>query len=162
MKLSEKDILLLGELQKNCRQSLKKISRKLGMSITTAFERMKKLEKEGVITGYKAILDPEKTDNDATAYILVRMEYFHNPNMEPLSQRDVASEIARIPGIVEVHIIAGEWDMLVKARGKTIRDIANLVIDKMRKIRGIGRTLTCDSWVKIKETTELNLPRTMK
>jgi len=162
MKLNEKDILLLEELQKDCRQSLKKMSRKLGMSITTAYERMKKLEEEGVIKGYKAVLDPEKTENDATAFILIRMEYFHNPDMEPLSQRDVAKEIARIPGVMEVHIIAGEWDMIVKARGQTIKEIGNLVIDKMRKIRGIGRTLTCDTWVTVKESMDLNLPKIIK
>jgi DNA-binding Lrp family transcriptional regulator len=157
MKLDEKNIVLLNELQKNCRQSLKKLSRKTGMSITTVYERMKKLEREGVIKGYKAILDPDKTGNEAIAFILVRMEYFHTPDMEPLSQREVAKKIAQIPGVMEVHIIAGVWDMLVKARGKTIKDIGNLVIDRLRKIRGIGRTLTCDAWVTTKESTELNL-----
>ena len=162
MKLDEKDILLLDELQNDCRQSLKKMARKLNMSITTLYERMKKLEKEGVITGYKAILDPDKTDNESTAFILIRMEYFHNPDMEPLSQREVAKQISKIPGVMEVHIIAGDWDILVKARGKTIKEIGNLVIDRLRKIRGIGRTLTCDTWVTVKESPELNLPKTMK
>jgi len=157
MKLNKKDIALLKELQKNCRQSLKKLARKLGMSITTVHERMKKLEREGVIKGYKAILDPEKTGNDVVAFILVRMEYFHSPNGDPLSQRQIAKKIALIPHVSEVHIIAGEWDMIVKARGKNVKDIGNFVIDRLRKIRGIGRTLTTESWVVVKESTEINL-----
>jgi Lrp/AsnC family leucine-responsive transcriptional regulator len=158
MKLNKKDIALLDELQKNCRQSLKKLSRKLGMSITTVHDRMKKLEKDGVIKGYKAILNPEKTDNEVVAFILVRMEYFHSPEGEPLSQREIAKRISLIPYVSEVHIISGEWDILVKARGKSIKDVGNFVIDRLRKIRGVGRTLTCDAWVTIKESTELKLP----
>ncbi|MDI6825678.1 MAG: Lrp/AsnC family transcriptional regulator [Candidatus Aenigmarchaeota archaeon] len=155
--MDEKDILLLEELQKDCRQSLKKLARKLSMSITTVYDRMKKLEKEGVIKGYKAILDPDKTGNEAIAFILVRMEYFHGPDYEPLSQREIAKKISQIPGVMEVHIIAGEWDILIKARGKTIKDIGNFVIDRLRMIRGVGRTLTCDAWVTAKESPDVYL-----
>jgi len=157
MKIDEKDIALLKELQTNCRQSLKKLARKLNMSITTVYDRMKKLEKEGVIKGYKAILDPEKTGNDMVAFILVRMEYFHSPEGKPLSQREIAKRISLIPNVSEVHIIAGEWDMLVKARGKTVKEIGDLVIDRLRKIRGVGRTLTCDAWVTVKESSDMIL-----
>ncbi len=161
MKLKKKDIALLNELQKDCRQSLKKMSRKLGMSITTVHEKMKKFEREGVIKGYKAILDPGKTDNDVVAFILVRMEYFHSPNGEPLSQREVAKKISLIPHVREVHIVSGEWDILIKARGKTIKEIGNFVIDRLRKIKGIGRTLTCDTWVTIKESPEMYLAKSI-
>ncbi len=157
MKLNKKDIALLNELQKDCKQRLKKLARKLGMPITTVHDRMKKLEKEGVIKGYKAILDPEKTGNDIVAFILVRMEYFHSPNGEPLSQREVAKKISLIPTVMEVHIIAGEWDMIVKARGKNIKEIGSFVIDRLRKIKGVGRTLTCDAWVTAKESPDLYL-----
>jgi len=159
MKLDKKDIALLNELQKDCRQSLKKLARKLSMSITTVHERMKKLEKGGAIKGYKAILDPEKTGNEVVAFILVRMEYFHSPNGEPLSQREIAKKVSLIPYVCEVHIIAGEWDMLIKARGKNIKEIGSFVIDRLRKIRGVGRTLTCDAWVTVKESPDMFLTK---
>ncbi len=155
--MDEKDLKLLQELQKDCRQSLKKLSRKLNLSITTVYERMKKLEKEGVIKGYKAILDPEKVGKPVIAFIFIRMRYHYPELSEPLSQREVAKKISLLPGVCEVHIIGGEWDILVKARGKSLKQIGEFVIDRLRLIKGIERTLTTHSWVAIKETPEIDL-----
>lgn len=157
MKLDEKDLELLDELQKDCKQSLKKIARKLNMSITTVYDRMKKLEREGVIIGYKAILNPEKANNMMTAFIFAKIEYFTLDSEEPLSQREIAKKISLIPGVSDVYIVPGDWDLLIKVRGKSIKDLADFVIDRLRKIKGIGRTFTTDVWITVKESTELNL-----
>jgi DNA-binding Lrp family transcriptional regulator len=157
--LDEKDLELLDELQKDCRQSLKKIARKLNMSITTVYDRMKKLEKEGIIKGYKAIIDPEKTDNAMTAFIFVKIEYFSPDSEEPLSQREIAKRISMLPGVSDVYIVPGDWDLLIKVRGKNIKDLADFVIDRLRRIKGIGRTFTTDVWITVKESTELNLTK---
>jgi len=157
MRLDEKDIALLNELQKNCKQGLRKISRKIGISITTAHERIKKMQKEGVIKGYKVILDAEKVGSPVTAFILIRMQYFYPNSTEPLSQRDVAKKISMIPGVSEVHIIGGEWDILVKARGRDLKEMGDFIIDRLRKIKGIERTLTTHAWVTVKESPEIEL-----
>lgn len=157
MKLDKKDIEILNELQKDCRQSLKKIARKLNMSITTVYERMKKLENAKVIKSYKAILDPEKAGSPVIAFIFIRMRYHYPEMSEPLSQRDVAKKISFIRGVSEVHIIGGEWDIFVKARGKNLKEIGDFVIDRLRKIKGIDRTLTTHSWVTVKESPEIDL-----
>ena len=157
MKLDERDIALLNELQKNCKQGLRKISRKIGMSITTAHERIKKMEKEGVIKGYKVIMDNEKVGYPVIAFIFVRMQYYYPNESEPLSQRDVAKKISMIPGVSEVHIIGCEWDILVKVRARTLNEMGDFIIDRLRKIKGIERTLTTHAWVTIKETPEINL-----
>jgi Lrp/AsnC family leucine-responsive transcriptional regulator len=162
MKLDEKDLELLDELQKDCRQSLKKIARKLNMCITTVYDRMKKLEREDVIKGYKAILNPEKTDNATTAFIFAKIEYFSPGSEEPLSQREIAKKISLIPGVSDVYIIPGDWDLLIKVRGKSVRDLADFVIDRLRMIKGIGRTFTTDVWITVKESTELNLRKQIK
>ena len=155
--MDEKDLELLDELQKDCRQSLKKIARKLSMSITTVYDRMKKLEKEGIIKGYKATIDPEKTDNAMTAFIFAKIEYFSPGSEEPLSQREIAKRISMLPGVSDVYIVPGDWDILIKVRGKNIKDLADFVIDRLRRIKGIGRTFTTDVWITVKESTELNL-----
>jgi DNA-binding Lrp family transcriptional regulator len=157
MKLDDRDIALLSELQRDCRQGLRRISRKLGMSITTVHERIKKLEKEGIIKGYKAILDATKVGNPVIAFIFIRMQYYYPNSSEPLSQRDVAQKISMIPGVSEVHIIGGEWDILVKARARDLKEMGNFIIDRLRKIKGIERTLTTHAWVTLKESPEINL-----
>ncbi len=159
MKLDEKDFELLNELQKDCKQGLKKIARKLGMSITTVYDRMKKLEKENVIRGYKAILNPEKTDNPMTAFIFAKIEYFNPDSVEPLSQREIAKKISLLPGVSDVYIVPGDWDLLIKVRGRDIKDLADFVIDRLRRMKGIGRTFTTDVWITVKESTELDLKK---
>ena len=71
--------------------------------------------------------------------------------VEGLSQRETADEIADLRGISEVHMISGEWDMLLKVRGSSMEDIGKLVIDKLREIKGVARTLTCACFTTIKE-----------
>ena len=70
---------------------------------------------------------------------------------EQLAQRELANRIAKIPGIYEVHIISGEYDLLLKVRGTSLEDIGKLVIDKLRQLKGVGRTLTCTCFETVKE-----------
>ena len=156
MKLDEKDIKLLKELQNNCKQSLKELARKLDMKITTAYDRIKKLENDKIIKGYTAIIDGEKIGVPVTAFIFIRFHYYY-PEEEILSQEEVAKKISFLPGVQEVHIIPGEWDMLVKVKGKDVKQIGLFVIDQLRRIRGIERTLTADAWVSAKESPEIDL-----
>ena len=156
MKLDEKDIELLKELQQDCKQNLKAISHKLGMKITTVHDRIKRLEASGIIKSYKAIIDGEKVGIPVTAFVFIRFHY-HFPQEETLSQEEVAKKISFLPGVQEVHIIPGEWDMLVKVKGRDVKQIGLFVIDQLRKIRGIDRTLTTDAWLSAKESMELDL-----
>jgi len=156
MKLDKKDIALLKELQTNCRQSLKKLSRKLNMSITTVYDRMKKLEKEGVIKECRAIVDHEKTGIPITTYTLVRIDYTHLLESGE-NQRDVARRLARFPNVLETHVITGDWDILLKIRGKSPKEIGDFVMTKLRKTKGVGRTQSITVWETFKETTELKL-----
>ncbi|HDD72398.1 MAG TPA: Lrp/AsnC family transcriptional regulator, partial [Candidatus Bathyarchaeota archaeon] len=76
---------------------------------------------------------------------------------EPLSQREVAEEIAKFPEVQEVHIITGDWDILIKVRACSVDEIGKFVVDKLRKVRGDKKTLTCMVFETTKETTELNI-----
>jgi len=157
MKIDDKDMKILMELQKDCKQSLKKLSRKLKTSMTTLYDRIKKLEKGGYITGYTAIINSEKINMDVISFIFIRMNYHYSDEKEVLSQREVAKKISFIPGVQEVHIISGEWDILVKVRGNSIKEIGNVVIDHLRKIKGVERTLTTSVWVTAKETSRIEI-----
>jgi len=156
MALDGKDVELLKELQNDCKQNLKTLANKLDMKITTVYDRIKKLEADGVIKGYKAIIDGEKIGITVTAYIFIRFHYYF-PQEEILSQEEVAKKISFLPGVQEVHIIPGEWDMLVKVKGRDVKRIGLFVIDQLRGIRGIDRTLTTDAWFSAKESPEIDL-----
>jgi Lrp/AsnC family transcriptional regulator for asnA, asnC and gidA len=154
MKLDERDILLLDELQRDCKQSLKKLSRKVGMSITTAYDKIKKYEKEGIIRGCKALLAPEKIDNSCLVFMLVHLEP-HTIAEKGLTYRDITKKISMIPNVLEAYAVSGEWDMLLKVRARDTHQLSNIVVDKLMKIEGIRRTHSIDVWETFKEKTEI-------
>jgi len=157
MNLDEKDIQILRLLQEDCKRPVRDISRRIGSPITTVYARIKRLEEQGVIKAYKAILDAEKLGRGTTAFILASFRY-RMPGIEKtLSQRDIAREVAKFPEVQEVHIITGDWDILIKVKERDVNAIGRFVVDKLRTVRGIERTLTCMVFDSAKETPDIAL-----
>ncbi len=156
--LDEKDIRILNILQLNCRLSAKEIAQQIGSPTTTVYAKIKRMEKLGVIKGYNALINPKAIGKGATAFILASFAY-SNPKLETLlSQREVAKEISSFPEVQEVHIITGDWDLLIKVRAEDIDAIGKFVIDKLRTVKGIKKTLTCMVFDSTKETTNVLIP----
>ena len=154
--LDEKDLAILTLLQKNCRMTAREIARKINSPITTVFAKMRRMEHLEVIKEYKAILDSKKLNFGTTAFILASFSYRNGET--PLSQRVIAEQIARFPEVQDVHIISGDWDILIKIKEESVDAVGNFVIDKLRTVKGIEKTLTCMVFDTQKETTELTLP----
>lgn len=156
LKLDEKDFRILALLQKNCRMTSKGIARKIDSPVTTVFAKIKRMEKLGVIKEYKAVLDAKKLHMGATAFILASFSYRLRGG-ELLSQREIVGQIARFPEVQEVHIITGDWDILIKVKDKDVDAIGNFVIDRLRTVKGVEKTLTCMVFETEKETTDIKL-----
>lgn len=154
--LDEKDLAILTLLQKNCRMTAREIARKIDSPITTVFAKMRRMEQQEVIKEYKAILDSKKLNLGTTAFILASFSYRNGET--PLSQRVIAEQIARFPEVLDVHIISGDWDILIKVKEENVDAVGNFVVDKLRTVKGIEKTLTCLVFDTQKETTELTLP----
>jgi DNA-binding Lrp family transcriptional regulator len=154
-KLDDKDIAILSLIQKDCKLTARKISGKIGSPITTVFAKTKRMEELGIIKDYKAILDSRKLDHGTTAFILGSVSYETKNNSQQISQRDIANEIAKFPEVQEVHIITGDWDLLIKLRGKDVETVGKIVTDRLRLVKGIQKTLTCMVFETCKETTEI-------
>ncbi len=144
--LDEKDSDILQALIEDSRNTTKAIARNLGIPRATVHDRIVKMEQKGVIKKYTAIPDYSKLGLGVTAFILVQFE-----SEKGVSQRDTADEIALIPGIFEVHMISGEYDMILKVRGSSMEDVGRLVIDRLRDVKGVARTLTCAVFSTVKE-----------
>ncbi|MGA9388791.1 MAG: Lrp/AsnC family transcriptional regulator [Candidatus Bathyarchaeia archaeon] len=154
-KLDEKDFAILTLIQRDCKLTAREIARRIRSPITTVFAKTKRMEELGVIKRYRAILDPRKLDYGTTAFILASVSYEAKNNQQQLSQRDIAKEIARFPEVQEVHIITGDWDLLIKLKGKDVDTVGKIVIDRLRLVKGIEKTLTCMVFDTCKETTEI-------
>ncbi|MCS7123174.1 MAG: Lrp/AsnC family transcriptional regulator, partial [Candidatus Aenigmarchaeota archaeon] len=86
---------------------------------------------------YTAIIDSKKIGMHVMAYILVSFS-----RESDVSQKDLARKIASFPQVCEVSIITGEWDILVKVKEESVEAIGNFVVDKLRNLIGIEKTLT--------------------
>jgi DNA-binding Lrp family transcriptional regulator len=155
LKLDNKDLEILLFIQRDCKLTSREIAKEIDSPITTVFAKIKHMEELGIIKNYRAILDPRKLGYEATAFILASVSYESKNNESKLSQRDIAKSIAKFPEVQEVHIITGDWDLLIKLRAENVDAMGRFVIDKLRLIKGIQKTLTCMVFETEKENTEL-------
>jgi len=153
--LNERDVKILKLLQNDCKMTAKEIAKNIGSPITTVYSKIKRMEELGIIRQYKAILDSRKLDKGTTAFILVSFAYRPGGREKPLSQRDVAKQIAAFPEVQEVHIITGVWDILIKVRADHVDTLGKLVMDKLRTVEGVENTLSCIVYETVKETTDI-------
>jgi DNA-binding Lrp family transcriptional regulator len=120
------------------------------------------MEKLGVIKGYKAILNAKTLGIGATAFIFASFSYGDPEAATPLSQRDLAQQISQFSEVQEVHIVTGDWDILIKVKAKDVDAVGEFVIDRLRLVKGIKKTLTCMVFDTEKESTDISLTRLAK
>jgi DNA-binding Lrp family transcriptional regulator len=140
------DSLILSELQEDSRRTLTLMSKKLGIPRTTILSRIRALKKEGIIKKFTIIPDHTRLGRPTTAFVLAS----YLPTAK-ISQREVAKRISHMEGVFEVHLISGEWDMIIKLRAESMEKVGEIVIDRLREIEGVGRTVTCGSFASLKE-----------
>lgn len=99
----------------------------------------------GIIKNFTITLDHSALGEPIAAFILAT--FLPNPKV---SQRELAHSISDLDGVYDVHLIFGEYDMLVNVRGRSMEGIGTLVIDRICKADGVGRALTCASFAQIK------------
>ena len=144
--IDKKDKIILTELKKNARNSTKNIATRVKIPRVTVHDRIHKMIERGIIKSFNVTIDYKKIGLSSEVFIFV--SFLPNPEV---SQRQLAKRIAKLPGVSEVHIISGEYDLLLKVRGKSLEEIGKLVIDKLRQLQGVGRTLTCACFETVKE-----------
>jgi len=144
--IDKKDNIILKELKKNARQSTKKIAEITEIPRVTVHDRIKKMINRKIIKSFTVITNYKEIGFHSKVFIFISFL----PKSE-ISQRELANRISKLPGVLEVNIISGEYDLLIKVRGKSLEEIGKLVIDKLRSIDGVGRTLTCACFETIKE-----------
>jgi Lrp/AsnC family leucine-responsive transcriptional regulator len=157
-KLDEKDVAILSLIQENSKLTARQIAQRINAPITTVFAKTKRMEELGIIREYRAVLAPEMLDAGTAAFILASVSYRAKADDVPVSQRAVAEEIVKFPEVQEVHIITGDWDLLIKLRAERVEAIGKFVVDKLRLIKGLEKTLTCMVFETVKETTKIALP----
>lgn len=131
--LTPLDRRIIEILQREGRMTYAQMGSLAGVSSTAAHERIKKLEARGVITGYRASVDPGKVGADVTAFIFVT---------QAAGPRGVAEEVFdRMPAVEECHRIAGEETLLLKVRASSMEALDDVVWE-IRELDSVERTRT--------------------
>lgn len=145
--IDDKNINILNELKKNARNSTKQIALNVDMPRVTVHDRIQKMVKKGVINKFTILPNYEKLGLTTTVYVFVAS----NPFESKISISEIAKKITSFDGVYEVHIVSGEYDILLKIRGKSFDEVGKNTIAKIRQIKGVGRTLTCPCFTTVKE-----------
>lgn len=133
MDLDETDRRLLSLLNDDARQSQRQLARQLGVAQGTVTNRIKRLEEGGVISGYSAVLNPEKIGWTMTIMAGLRIVKG--------SMIDVQQKIAADPRVFAVYDVTGDWDSMVLARVKDREDLDNLT-KTVFTLEGVARSFT--------------------
>jgi DNA-binding Lrp family transcriptional regulator len=135
-------------LQEDCRLSYYKVAAKASVAVGTAFNRIKKLEKKGIVKGYSAILDWDKLGFNLTSVIFVQTEGGYRESLE--------EEIATSSQVIAVYDITGEFDTAIIAKFRD-RNQLNVFIKQLAANLYVKRTITSVSLNTIKEDFRINL-----
>jgi Lrp/AsnC family leucine-responsive transcriptional regulator len=144
------DCQILDVLQENARTTNAEIARRVGMAPSAIFERVRKLEEQGVIQGYGARLDPHALELDTLAFVLVRVD-------ERLGESLSGERLREVPGVLEVHHIAGEDCYLLKVRTRDTDALGLLLRERIGAIESVRSTRTTIVLGTVKESASLPL-----
>ena len=129
---------LLSLIEENARLTNKEISVMLGLSEQDVENEIKALEDNGVIKGYKAIVDIEKTNSEtvfALIEIKIQPKYGHGFN-------DVAERISRLDEVESVYLMSGAFDLAVMVTDKSFHEVAMFVAERLSPLEGVVSTAT--------------------
>ncbi|MDE6578330.1 MAG: Lrp/AsnC family transcriptional regulator [Muribaculaceae bacterium] len=132
-KLDKTDLAILAELQKNGRLTNKELASAIHLSPTPTFERVKRLEREGYIRKYVAILDADKLDCGFVAFCYLKMKQHTFENATQIMEA-----VKKIPEIVECYNISGDYDFLLKIYTHDMKSYQKFLLRILGEIDCIG------------------------
>lgn len=151
-KLDALDLRILDLLQDDAYATHKEIAAKLNMTTTPVFERIKRMERDGIIRKYTAVLDRQKLGLKLVAFCDVQLKEHSTPYLEKFEQ-----EIQSIKEVQEVYHIAGMYDYLLKVVVKDMESYQDFVSKKLASLDNIGRVQSSFVMKEISHTTRFKL-----
>lgn len=148
------DRRILEVLQKDGRISNVQLARLVNLTPTPCLERVKRLERDGFILGYTALLNPERVDAGLLVFAEIRLTH---------TARDVFREFRRearkLPEVLDCHLVSGNFDYLVKARVRDMQEYRAFLAEKILALPGVNGSRSYVVMEEVKESTRLPLDR---
>ncbi len=148
--LDDIDLQILSIVQDGARTHNAEIARRVGMAPSAVLERVRKLEKRGVIAGYEARLDPRALGMNLLAFVFVKTD-------ETLAEQSTGEALAAVSEVQEVHHVAGEDCYLIKVRAESPAALGRLLRGKLGRIPSVVSTRSTVVLDTVKESGRLTL-----
>ena len=146
------DKKLLDLLQKDSKRTNKELSNRLNLSVTAVYERIKKLEKEGVISKYVTLVKKEKVEKTFVAFCHIKLVQHTQDYVIKFEK-----EVANLVEVLECYHISGHYDYLLKVIVKDMDAFREFMVNKLTSINHIGSTHSMFVINEVKHTTAINI-----
>jgi Lrp/AsnC family leucine-responsive transcriptional regulator len=146
--IDEISLKILKILQKRARVPNVEVARQVGLAPSAVLERIRKLEKQGIIEGYEVRLNPQFFDRGLVAFLTVKTN-------ERADDVEIGKKLAYRPKVQEVHYVAGEDAFVVKVRGTSLGELERLVREKIKSIEGVRSIKTSIVFTTYKEMSQI-------
>jgi Lrp/AsnC family leucine-responsive transcriptional regulator len=150
--LDRTDRLILKHLQEEGRISNVALAKKVNLSATPCYERVRRLEKHGYIKAYTALLDPGMVG--AGLLVFVEIDLLRT---SPDAFRDFRREAKKLPELLECHLVSGNFDYLLKARVRDMQEYRILLGEKILALPGVSDSRSYVVMEEVKESTVLSV-----
>ncbi len=152
MILDELDRRILIELQRDARLANAELARRLSLSPPAVHARIRRLEEQGYVRGYTALLDRERLGFDMLCFIQISLQLHQIEQVNHFR-----TTIQQISEVLECHHVTGEYDYLLKIAVRNRQELERLVMEKLTPIPGVARIHTSLVFSEIKASTALPL-----
>ncbi|RJF96818.1 winged helix-turn-helix transcriptional regulator [Noviherbaspirillum cavernae] len=150
--LDKIDKHILQLLQQDGRMAMKELAEQVGLSITPCIERVKRMERDGVISGYYARINPAAVGVNLLVFVEITLNHKSAKTFEQFRR-----EVLRIPEVMECHLVSGDFDYLIKARIREMAEYRKLLGDMLLQLPGAAQSKSYVVMEEIKETLGLAL-----
>ncbi len=146
------DKSILRELQSNGRLANVELARRVGLSPTPCLERVKRLEANGFIKGYEAILSPQMLQSSLLVFVEIRLNH-----TSPGVFNEFKKSVIELPQVLECHLVSGDFDYLVKARVADMVSYRFLLGETLLTLPGVSASRTYVVMEEVKESRALQI-----
>lgn len=145
--LDKFDQSILSELARDGRISITDLAKRIGLSKSPTQARLRRLEESGIIIGYRALLDPIRLGLDHVAFVEVRLSDTREAALTAFNQA-----VAKVPEIEQAHMIAGNFDYLLKVRSRDMAEYRKFLGEVVSTLPHVANTSTYVAMEAVKET----------
>jgi len=149
------DRRILDELQANGRLSIVELASRVHLTKTPCTERVKRLEKSGVISGYHAILNPAEVDMNHLTIVHVNLAKTSDNNLDIFNEA-----VNKIPEVESCLMIAGQFDYVLKVRTRDINHYRRLLGEQIGKLPNVMQTQSYAVMEAVKESSHIKMQET--